>query len=820
MNLDVADAAIMAKVANEHDLEFHQPPAVSPQTASTHIEEQEDQHRRQRRMQAFARRLSIDRQLEAGDLVTSGPLQMSSPHVQIATMSYSSALASFNSAEARRMSSKLATEVAPKMSATERRKLASHMIRVKRRCKPKQKIVLIQSYEEAQALAKLPKSWNVLSPLKCQGCGCPEVECRNGQLEKLDPCGHRALCHRCVRATMTCPICHESIDHLGRDLLRPLTSDWNKVQQLNADVDGVRSQHVTEFRRAAYRRIRDARSRGAEVHQLQQAYKEKRRATEVSRHYEHLEEVKKAMQEESTMELKAHKPLPQKSSKLQRLEQNVFVEDQSAIQDFRQAVSILRDSGAASPEAIANAVEKMDELARLSVDDVAAAQESMLSLMSDLPRHACSEPDGTAAVLPAPRFWIYEISQGWNGEQLPYSMLDPISELARYRGRVLPSIQELERQQLQKERDAVASYAQSCRDGVVVAQERPFMLREDHISHIERAWQQDDRYSVEKPDMLDIKAHFKSLAQSLKSELEGWTERLDKLTAEAAATRRDRYAQDVVAAQHVHALVVQYRAMCRLRGVAPGRRVEELLMSQSDSISVQELNAEHLEVISTLIRRCHQHGRLIRRISVERSRFSAAAVASWSMSLMQVETVHEINFCRCQARPGVFGPLVATNVASLVLAHNKIGCSRNLTNALLQLSPMGRLRRLNLSHNSLGIDTARALAKCLEHHLCPLEHVDVSWNSMGTNGVAAILNALRTTSATRITFLDLSWNGFREGTFDATVPSGVKLRCIGNAPLADTPFPYIPPPPKPRPTKKPKKKPKKPGRGSSRRRRR
>jgi Ran GTPase-activating protein (RanGAP) involved in mRNA processing and transport len=76
------------------------------------------------------------------------------------------------------------------------------------------------------------------------------------------------------------------------------------------------------------------------------------------------------------------------------------------------------------------------------------------------------------------------------------------------------------------------------------------------------------------------------------------------------------------------------------------------------------------------------------------------------------------------------------------------------------------LTTLDLSRNVVGERGAAALAEALTRHRA-LTHLDLGWNNLGGRGCTLVMTALATAPESRLSALDLSWNGADDACADA-----------------------------------------------------
>ena len=84
---------------------------------------------------------------------------------------------------------------------------------------------------------------------------------------------------------------------------------------------------------------------------------------------------------------------------------------------------------------------------------------------------------------------------------------------------------------------------------------------------------------------------------------------------------------------------------------------------------------------------------------------------------------------------------------------------RGLTALLNGWGARASLTRLDLSHNWLTDDSARALSPQLKSMLPALTHLELSWNGFGPRGAKAFAEAL---SGSSLVELGLAWNGLKD----------------------------------------------------------
>ena len=131
------------------------------------------------------------------------------------------------------------------------------------------------------------------------------------------------------------------------------------------------------------------------------------------------------------------------------------------------------------------------------------------------------------------------------------------------------------------------------------------------------------------------------------------------------------------------------------------------------------------------------------------------------------------NLVSLELRGNWVGPLKGAALATALQAHpsleflglastalGDVGGTALARRLLLQDAPPA-LRRIDLSHNHLGDDCARALAESLKaEDGLPLSSLDLSWNGIGPRGGRYLGDALKVNDA--LLELRLRWNGLQD----------------------------------------------------------
>ena len=681
--------------------------------------------------------------------------------------------------------------IAPKMTSRDRRKLWKSLSASKSKFKRKPKIVLQPTWAEKKAFEAAKTNWAQADVLTCLCCGVLESN-HDGNYGSgflpLVPCGHCVLCQHCADVCKRCPSCHNTIDHAFSKFLRPQTPQIKEMNSIMNDIRGARSNNLGLVRRASLARIRDARhvgSTGGGSNKAMLARGKPVKGDRTSRILFDLGSAAVSTGKMSPSDLENLDAVWEASVDKACHEASALEGQTEMLRLFNQlSPRVHDDAGAGAQGAGAQGAGAQDAGAQ----DAGAQDAGATHPDSDA--FCLERKDNTSWIDPRKGMqvvWMYDEhavilgqhddnnnnSNRENKELLPYVAEKGHARMERFRHRMNPRIQALEREQFELE-VVVRSTERVAEDDVKKQKnEVEQMMSEDHVSHLVRYWS----YSLTEresgrvcPDIDVIDDLYNERRRNFVSRYKkNWFNEYQKKSLIQRGVRSALFALRMSELARMGAMLLCYQKSCREKNVGVLRDLDRQ-MSEEETlpcIRASQISSQHVLCISELLTCCGSVGAsTLKQVSLSFSRLEPLGARALAKSVTTLSHLHTLAVHNCQSMDNASSILIEVIadrcpvLEQLNLSNNKMADTLAMNSSLTKLFANGKLVHLDLSKNELTANAGRAIAQGLESDVCFIEVINVSWNHLRREGVTLLLAAARKSNKS-LSSIDISYNGFR-----------------------------------------------------------
>ena len=675
-------------------------------------------------------------------------------------------------------------DIAPKLSASERRKLWKVMSSHKTKFAKQTEVVLLPTWTERRAAKAAKSNWAQVKELVCVECGVSQSDrtsCGSygSGFLPLVPCGHLALCEKCSDVCSYCPSCHASIDHAMKQFLRPRTPVVSELNEIMGSIRRGRSVNLSLVRRASLARVRDARhvAGGTGVASVESGKRTKGDRTS------------KILFDLGT----ACKMSPARIKNLDtKLEHSI--------------------SKACHAETSAEGTKEMLQLFSQLIPskaDVVVSKHNQTT-QSDSKREdmfCLTRKDNTSWVPPRKGLQVV-----WNYDehvpiddattQLPYVAQNGHARMERFRGVMNPRIIAMEMHQLRHEKKIRKIENRELLDDHLIKIEIRNMIDEDHVGQISRYWNKsvaerenilDGTSGSEGQDLDSIDEMFEAINRNYKHRYKkGWDQKQRSSMMLLRGARSAQFAVRMSELQRISTMLLCYQKSCKDRNVGVLRELEHR-MAVSDRLTcirASQVSVDHVECLTDLLFSCGNVGHeSMERFDLSFAMLNVSGTKRLAASLVQLSHLRRLSIKNCQSNDDAVPRLIEViqdqcpMLTEIDMSHNKMSepssSNKCFLNSLTKLIAGGTLQHLCLSHNNLGPNTGIAIGHGIVQDTSNIQYIDVSWNNLQREGVSSILYAAAGSAAgrgggggggggvdassvkSRLQHLNVGYNGFR-----------------------------------------------------------
>ena len=681
-------------------------------------------------------------------------------------------------------------DIAPKLSASERRKLWKVMSSSKTKFAKQTEVVLLPTWTERRAAKAAKSNWAQVNELFCLECGVPQSDrtsCGSygSGFLPLVPCGHLALCEKCSDVCSYCPSCHASIDHAMKQFLRPRTPVVSELNEIMGAIRRGRSVNLSLVRRASLARVRDARhvtggaggtGGTAGVHVPKSGKRTKGDRTS------------KILFDLGT----ACKMSPAQINHLDtKLEHSInkACHAETSAEGTKEMLQLFSQLIPSKSKADVDRISKHNQTTQLD-----SKREDMFCL---------TRKDNTSWVPPRKGLQVV-----WNYDehvpiddattQLPYVAQNGHARMERFRGVMNPRIIAMEMQQLCHEKKLRKIENRALLDDHLVKKEIRKMIDEDRVGQISRYWNKsvaerenilDGTSGSEGKDLDSIDEMFEAINRNYKHRYKkGWDQKKMSSVMLRRGSRSADFALRMSELQRISTMLLCYQKSCKDRNVGVLRELEHR-MAVSDRLTcirASQVSVDHVECLTDLLFSCGNVGHeSMERFDLSFAMLNVSGTKRLAASLVQLSHLRILSIKNCQSNDDAIPGLIEViqdqcpMLTEIDLSHNKMSepspSTNCFLNSLTKLIAGGTLQQLCLSHNNLGPNTGIAIGHGVVQDTSNIQYIDVSWNNLQREGVSSLLYAAAGSAAggggggggvdvsvkSRLQHLNVGYNGFR-----------------------------------------------------------